>query len=128
MTDQDFQIGDRVTAIYKTGNYIGEITGIRPQAYLVKVMAVSKHPMQGDLHNPKQTDVTMFHQRRSLAYREQTNVPMNMVRHYEGEIPDYTESLKEAVTAMKNKLSEDKAEWNQKSLEMLEDLEGDYFK
>lgn len=37
MSEQDFKIGDKVTAIYKTGKYIGEVTDIRPAAYLVKV-------------------------------------------------------------------------------------------
>ncbi|MDW7614262.1 kinase-associated lipoprotein B [Peribacillus simplex] len=128
MSEQDFKIGDKVTAIYKTGKYIGEITDIRPAAYLVKVLAVIKHPMQGDLHNPKQTEVSMFHQRRALAFREQTNVPKNMVRGFEEEIPEYKESLREAVEKMKYTLSEANTEWNDKSLQLLEDLAADYFK
>ncbi|KWW12556.1 MULTISPECIES: kinase-associated lipoprotein B [Peribacillus] len=128
MSEQDFKIGDKVTAIYKTGKYIGEVTDIRPAAYLVKVLAVMKHPMQGDLHNPKQTEVSMFHQRRALAFREQTNVPKNMVRVFDGEIPEYRESLNEAVAKMKQTLSEDDTEWNEKSLRLLEDLAVDYFK
>ncbi|MDF9759079.1 kinase-associated lipoprotein B [Peribacillus simplex] len=128
MSEQDFKIGDKVTAIYKTGKYIGEITDIRPAAYLVKVLAVMKHPMQGDLHNPKQTEVSMFHQRRALAFREQTNVPKNMVRGFEEEIPEYKESLREAVEKMKHTLSEANTEWNDKSLQLLEDLAADYFK
>ncbi|MGG4265747.1 kinase-associated lipoprotein B [Peribacillus simplex] len=128
MSEQDFKIGDKVTAIYKTGKYIGEITDIRPAAYLVKVLAVMKHPMQGDLHNPKQTEVSMFHQRRALAFREQTNVPKNMVRGFEEEIPEYKESLREAVEKMKRTLSEGNTEWNDKSLQLLEDLAADYFK
>ena len=90
----EVKIGDIVTAINKTGKYIGEVTEDRNNAYLVRILAVLKHPMQGDLHNPKQTDVAMFHQRRALAYREQTNVPKNMVKPYEGEIPDYQSSSK----------------------------------
>ncbi|MGE6378598.1 kinase-associated lipoprotein B [Peribacillus muralis] len=128
MSEQDFKIGDKVTAIYKTGKYIGEVTDIRPAAYLVKVLAVMKHPMQGDLHNPKQTEVSMFHQRRALAFREQTNVPKNMVRVFDGEIPEYKESLSEAIGKMKRTLSEADTEWNEKSLELLEDLTADYFK
>ena len=92
----------------KTGKYIGEVTEDRNNAYLVRILAVLKHPMQGDLHNPKQTDVAMFHQRRALAYREQTNVPKNMVKPYEGEIPEYQASLKEAVTTMKETLMRDR--------------------
>ncbi|MBT2717774.1 kinase-associated lipoprotein B [Bacillus sp. ISL-57] len=128
MSEQDFKIGDKVTAIYKTGKYIGEVTDIRPAAYLVKVLAVLKHPMQGDLHNPKQTEVSMFHQRRALAFREQTNVPKNMVRTFNEEIPEYKESLREAVAKMKGTLSEAQTEWNDKSLQLLEDLAADYFK
>ena len=128
MSEQEFKVGDQVTAIYKTGKYIGEITEIRPTAYLVRVLAVLKHPMQGDLHNPKQTEVSMFHQRRALAFREQTNVPKNMVRPHEGEIPDYKESLKEAIEKMKGTLTEKDTEWNTKSLEMLGELEADYFR
>ena len=128
MSEQDFKIGDKVTAIYKTGKYIGEVTDIRPAAYLVKVLAVLKHPMQGDLHNPKQTQLSMFHQRRALAFREQTNVPKNMVRNFDEEIPEYKESLREAVEKMKSTLSEVQTEWNDKSLHLLEDLAADYFK
>ncbi|MEV5113323.1 kinase-associated lipoprotein B [Peribacillus frigoritolerans] len=128
MSEHDFKIGDKVTAIYKTGKYIGEVTDIRPAAYLVKVLAVLKHPMQGDLHNPKQTEVSMFHQRRALAFREQTNVPKNMVRTFDEEIPEYKESLREAVDKMKSTLSEAQTEWNDKSLQLLEDLAADYFK
>ncbi|MGE7761621.1 kinase-associated lipoprotein B [Peribacillus sp. NPDC097895] len=128
MSEQDFKIGDKVTAIYKTGKYIGEVTDIRPSTYLVKVLAVLKHPMQGDLHNPKQTEVSMFHQRRALAFREQTNVPKNMVRVFEEEIPEYKDSLREAVENMKRSLSEVHTEWNDKSLQLLEDLAADYFK
>jgi kinase-associated protein B len=128
MSEQDFKIGDKVTAIYKTGKYIGEVTDIRPAAYLVKVLAVLKHPMQGDLHNPKQTEVSMFHQRRALAFREQTNVPRNMVKNFDEEIPEYKESLREAVEKMKCTLSEAQTEWNVKSLQLLEDLAADYFK
>ncbi|MFF2289780.1 kinase-associated lipoprotein B [Peribacillus butanolivorans] len=128
MSEQEFNIGDKVTAIYKTGKYIGEINDIRPTSYLVKVLAVVKHPMQGDLHNPKQTEVSMFHQRRALAFREKTNVPKNMVRVFEEEIPEYKESLREAVENMARTLSEVQTEWNNKSLQLLEELAADYFK
>ncbi|PLS15694.1 kinase [Bacillus sp. M6-12] len=128
MSDSQFQIGDKVTAIYKTGKYIGEITDIRPNAILVRMLAVAKHPMQGDLHNPKQIDVGFFHQRRALAFREQANVPVNMVKPYDGDIPDYKESLREAVEKMKEDLDGGDSEWKEKSLEMIRGLEEDYFK
>jgi kinase-associated protein B len=124
----EFQIGDKVTAIYKTGKYIGEITEERTQHYLVRVLAVLTHPMQGDLHHPKNASVDIFHERRALANREQTNVPKQMVKHFHDEIPDYQESLKAAVDKMKKELTEANSAWGEKSLEILEGLEKSYFK
>ena len=128
MEQQPIQIGDTVTAIYKTGKYIGEVTNVGSTTFLVKVLGVLKHPMQGDLHNPKQVDVAMFHTRRALAFREQTNVPQNMVKPFSGEIPNYLESLRQAVDKMKQELQDIDQPWNQKSLETIEELEADYFK
>jgi kinase-associated protein B len=124
----EFHVGDKVTAIYKTGKYIGEITEDRPQAYLVRVLAVLKHPMQGDLHHPKDAGAGFFHERRALAYREQTNVPKQMVKHFEAEIPDYQESLRSALEQMKKEVAEGPTLWAEKSLERLDSLEKDYFK
>lgn len=124
----EFQIGDKVTAIYKTGKYIGEITEERAQHYLVRVLAVLNHPMQGDLHHPRNANADIFHERRALAFREQTNVPKQMVKHFNDEIPDYQESLRAAVDKMKKELTESASVWGDKSLEILEGLEKSYFK
>ncbi|MDP7979306.1 kinase-associated lipoprotein B [Bacillus multifaciens] len=124
--NETFQIGDIVTGIYKTGKYIGEITNIRPQHYLVKVLAVVKHPIQGDLHNVKQADVPFFHERRALSFREQTNIPQSMVKRYEGDVPDYKESLQTALTEQIMQLQEDDTPFAERSLQMLEQLKHDY--
>lgn len=124
----EHNIGDKVTAFYKTGKYIGEITDIRPEHYLVRVLAVVKHPMQGDIHSGKDADVPFFHERRALAFREQTNVPKKMVKPYEGEIPHYLDSLEEAVEKTKAELKEDSSNWANLSLKNMESLEKDYFK
>lgn len=124
---EDKKIGDVVTGIYKTGKYIGLITDIRPMHYLVQVKAVLKHPQQGDLHNPKQADVQFFHERRALAFNEQTNVPKQMVKIFHEEIPDYYQSLKNAVTSMKRELEEMNTEWSKQSLSKLTVLENEYF-
>ncbi|GHH97665.1 kinase-associated lipoprotein B [Neobacillus kokaensis] len=125
---EGLQIGSIVTGIYKTGKYIGEITDVRPQHYLVRVLAVLKHPMQGDLHSPKDVDVLIFHERRALAFREQTNIPKQMVKPFEGEVPNYLDSLKEAVNKAKLELEGNFSEWSEKSLQMFRSLEKDYFK
>ena len=124
---REWQIGDYVTAFYKTGKYAGEITQIRTNGYIVvKTLAVLKHPMQGDLHNPKQADVDFFHERKALAYLEQTNVPSNMVKPFEGEIPSYKASLASALVTLKEELQEDPSEWAARSLECLGRLELEY--
>jgi kinase-associated protein B len=124
----EFKIGDIVTGIYKTGKYIGEVTEERPQHYLIRVLAVLKHPMQGDLHNPKDADVLVFHERRALSFREQTNIPKQMVKAYDIEVPDYQQSLKEAVEKAKKELTENQTPWAEMSLKMYASLEKDYFK
>lgn len=122
----ELQVGEVVTGIYKTGKYIGEITEIRPQHYLVRVLAVIKHPMQGDLHSPKDADVLIFHERRALSFREQANIPKQMVKPFENEVPEYMESLKEAVAKMKTELAETASEWAEMSIKAMESLEKDY--
>ncbi|WP_223701512.1 kinase-associated lipoprotein B [Sutcliffiella deserti] len=123
---EDIQLGSTVTGIYKTGKYIGEITDIRPMHYLIRVKAVLKHPQQGDLHAPKEVDVPLFHERRALAFREQTNIPKNMVKLYEGEIIDYKESLKISLENAKETLENDSSTWAKKCLENLAVLEKEY--
>ncbi|MCM3597778.1 kinase-associated lipoprotein B [Metabacillus idriensis] len=125
---EELFIGEIVTGIYKTGKYIGEITNIRPEHYLVKVKAVIKHPLQGDLHMPKESEVPLFHERRALAEKEQTNIPKSMVRKYEGIIPAYQESLRKAVAELENDLAEDSRPWAKMSLEKIQVLKADYFK
>lgn len=124
----ELQIGDKVSAIYKTGKYLGEITDIRPQHYLVRVLGVTRHPMQGDIHNPKEINDVFFHERRALAFREQTNVQKQMVKPYTEDIPEYKETLKQAVEKIKAELIEDSSPWALKSLQQIESLEKDYFK
>ena len=124
---EDKKIGEIVTGLYKTGKYIGEITDIRQMHYLVKVKAVLKHPQQGDLHNPREADVQFFHERRALAFNEQTNIPKQMVKPFEGTIPDYKESLKHALDTLKDELVQLDTSWGQKSLDSLSTLEADYF-
>ncbi|MDQ0225560.1 kinase-associated lipoprotein B [Metabacillus niabensis] len=124
---EERMIGDIVTGIYKTGKYIGEITDIRPMHYLVKVKAVLKHPQQGDLHHPKDADVQFFHERRALAFNEQTNIPKKMVKPFDGDIPDYQESLKNALTELREELMQLNTPWAEQSLSNLSRLEADYF-
>ncbi|MTH55530.1 kinase [Bacillus mangrovi] len=122
----EFQQGDQVTGIYKTGKYAGVITAIRPMHYLVQVKAVLKHPVQGDLHSPKNAEVPLFHERRALSFNEQTNVPKNMVKEFTGDFPEYSSSLRDALLQQREELNGDSSDWAQKSLACLQVLEKDY--
>jgi kinase-associated protein B len=122
----NFQNGDIVTALYKTGKYIGEVTDSRPGVYVVKILAVLKHPRQGDLHNPKDVDVPLFHERKALAFRERANIPEKMVKPYEGEVPDYNESLSTSFNELKAHLESEDSTFAQKSLETLESVKREY--
>lgn len=124
----DLNIGDIVTSIYKTGKYVGEVTDIRPQHYLVRTLAVLKHPMQGDLHNPKEVGYGFFHERKALAFREQANVPKQMVKHYNGIVPSYEESLKTSIQKLRDELKDDNSEWASLSLKNIASIETEYYK
>ncbi|WP_270182001.1 kinase-associated lipoprotein B [Alkalihalobacillus sp. CinArs1] len=124
---KSFEQGEIVTAGYKTGRYIGEIVDVKSPKAVVKVLAVIKHPTQGDLHNPKQLDVPLFHQRKALSQYEKALVPISAINHYDEEIPDYLESLKEAVDTQVNELKHEGGRWAEASLIELEKLKDEYF-
>jgi kinase-associated protein B len=125
--DPNYQVGDLVTAEYKTGRYIGrivELTSTRKAA--VQIAAVVKHPEQGDLHNPMQADVAFFHQRRALAHNEIALMPLPTIESYEGPVPDYRESLRRALQQDKREL-DNLRRWAERALAELEQLEKEYF-
>jgi kinase-associated protein B len=123
--ESKFNPGDRVIAAYKSGEYIGEIVELRPSKAAVQVLAVLKHPDQGDLHHPMEADVSMFHQRRALSHREVALVPMNSLRRYDGPIPEYRESLLTAIERDIQTLEKTK-KWIERSLRELDALYSDY--
>jgi kinase-associated protein B len=86
---------------------------------------VLKHPEQGDLHHPYNPDVPMFHERRALSYTEKTTVLVRELAPYRSELPDYSDSLREAVKAELAGLDR-LNRWSGKSLEILEQLQKEY--
>ncbi|MCY9664270.1 kinase-associated lipoprotein B [Paenibacillus alginolyticus] len=127
MSMSSFQIGDRVTAEYKTGVYFGEVVEVSSSMKAaVRILAVKEHPTQGDLHNPMDPSVAFFHQRRALSYQEIALMPISTIRPYAGQIPDYQDSLKRALMAQISKLSEMEA-WARRSLQELDQLQKEYF-
>lgn len=98
MHSQPFEPGQTVTAAYKTGEYIGEVVELMSTGKVaVRILAVVKHPTQGDLHNPMNPDVPYFHERRALAYQEIALMPPQTIAAYHGAIPDYKQSLLQAL-------------------------------
>lgn len=118
-------IGDIVTAEVRTGKYVGEVVEINGSRALFKVLAVLKHPEQGDLHNPYNPDVQMFHERRALSYTEKTNVPVRALTTYIGSIPTYKDSLMAAALAEIESLDRLKR-WAELGLQQLRQLEKEY--
>jgi len=121
-------IGDMVRAHYNSGTYIGEVKEDRGERYLIEVLAVYKHPMQGDIHNPGQVDGVFFHERKALAHHEKMNVKKPAVHPYDEEIPEYAPSLKQAVQVYREKLQEKESDYNKAALHKLEGLEENIYK
>ncbi|MED1562532.1 kinase [Alkalihalobacillus alcalophilus ATCC 27647 = CGMCC 1.3604] len=117
-----------VQAVYKTGVYIGECLQVKEaeNKALVKVVAVKKHPQQGDLHHPKQTEGVFFHERKALAQFEKAWMPLSSLKSYQGEVLEYKESLSIAWNQLHEKLKSEETDFNLKSLEKLNDLKKEY--
>lgn len=123
----DLKIGDIVEATYNSGSYVGKIVADKGNFWLVEILAVLKHPMQGDLHHPGEVEGVAFHERKALAFREKANVRKRFTERYEGEIPSYAESLKHAVETYKSQLQKEDTPFNKLSLEKIADLEKYYY-
>lgn len=123
----EINIGDIVEAEYNSGTYIGKIIEDRRNFFLVEVLAVKKHPMQGDLHNRGEVEGVAFHERKALAYREKMNARKRTIKPFKGEIPNYRESLKNAVEEFRNLLLSEDTPFHQKSMEKLKLLEKHYY-
>ncbi len=55
---------------HKTGSYGVTIVEENGDDVLVKVEQVIKHPKQGDLHNPTETEGVFFHDRKAFSHFE----------------------------------------------------------
>lgn len=119
------QAGELAQVAYKSGEYVAEIVEVNPPRALIKVLAVLKHPEQGDLHNLYDPDAPMFHERRALAYTEKANVLVRDLKAYRGDVPDYTASLRRAVDESLRGLDRLKR-WSEQALAQLQRVKQDY--
>ncbi|QRG65104.1 sporulation phosphorelay system protein KapB [Brevibacillus choshinensis] len=118
--------GDIVRVTQKTGEYITEVLEIHDAKLLVKVLAVTKFPTQGDLHTSYEVDVPLFHQRPALSYQEKFMVFSNAVTRYNGMIPDYRESVRVAMEREMEKMRK-MSQWAARCLLELEALHKETF-
>lgn len=123
----EIQIGDIVETRYNSGTYIGKVLEDKRNFWLVEVLAVVVHPTQGDLHNRGQVEGVAFHERKALAFREKTNARKRDTVPYTGEVPDYVDSLRQALANMKADLQQEDSAFNQLSLERIADLEKHFY-
>src|SRR5690625_7522627 len=93
----EINVGDIVQAKYNCVYYVCEVIEERGNFTLVQVLAILKHPTQGDLHTPGAVDGVAYHERKALAHREKMNARKRTIRLYDGEVPPYIASLKTAV-------------------------------
>lgn len=120
-------IGDTVKAHYRSGTYIGEVKEDRGEQFLIEVLAVHKHPLQGDLHNMNQTEDVFFHERKALAQHEKMNVKKPAVHSFNEEFPNYKESLRQSVDNYRTKLEKEATTYHQKALDVLNRLEEEVY-
>lgn len=113
-------------AANKSGEYIAEVLEVTPPKALLKILAVHKHPAQGDLHHPMEVDVPLFHQRRALSYQEKVMVMLTHMRAYRGSVPEYRQSLERALDAEVRTLQQT-IKWAERSLSEFAQLEEEYF-
>ena len=118
--------GDKVRVKQRTGEYIAEVLEIHDTKLLVKVLAVTKYPQQGDLHTSYEVDVPLFHQRPALSYLEKFMAPVSAVMRYNGEVPEYKESVRIAMESEMDKLRK-MAAWAQRCLTELEAMHKETF-
>lgn len=123
----EVDVGNIVKAHYNSGSYVGKVLEDRGNRYLVEVLAVLKHPLQGDLHNMGKVEDVFFHERKALFFREKMNVKKPAVHPYQEDIPAYGESLKEATKIYREKLSNEDTAYNRKALDKLNYLEEAYY-
>ncbi|WP_085523783.1 sporulation phosphorelay system protein KapB [Tuberibacillus sp. Marseille-P3662] len=124
----DIVPGNTVRTRYKTGEYVARFVEERnDKVGIVEILAVLRHPTQGDLHQPNEVNVPLFHQRKALAHHEKAVVQLASLVPFDGQVPDYRASLREALDLEKEKLRGRDDTWSEKALNNLNDLESDYF-
>lgn len=117
--------GQIVKVEHKTGQYIGKVVSADGRRALVEIMAVLRHPEQGDLHSAYDPDAPIFHERRASAEREKVWVMLKDAVPFAGEVPDYRDSLAAAWQAEVRRMDRMRR-WAEQCLVRLDAVGRDY--
>src|SRR5690554_1963502 len=112
----EVNVGEIVKAHARSGTYVGKVIEDRGDRYLIEILAVLKHPLQGDLHNLNKLEDVFFHERKALAHHEKTNIKKAAVHPYDEKVPEYIPSLKESVRIYREKLEKETSAYNVQAL------------
>lgn len=123
----ELHIGSIVKVEYNSGTYVGKIIEDRRNSWLIETQAILKHPTQGDLHNPNQTEGVAFHERKALAHREKFNGRKRKTTVFTGEVPDYVDSLKDSFAQLKKELEMRNDDYGNLALARLADLDESFY-
>ncbi|HLR18528.1 MAG TPA: sporulation phosphorelay system protein KapB [Staphylococcus sp.] len=111
---------------HKTGIYGVTIIEEGDNQVLVQVEQVLKHPKQGDLHSPTETENVFFHERKALSCFEKRYTVKSRLKPFTDDELPYAESLQKAITNLELKLKEQGTLHAKKSLDNLQELKKDY--
>lgn len=111
---------------HKTGSYGVSIKEEDDDQVLVQVEQVIKHPKQGDLHSPNESEDVFFHERRALSHFEKRYAKRSQLRDFNVEKMSYEESLQQAIFNLEEQLKEKNDAHAKCSLQNLEQLKHDY--
>lgn len=111
---------------HKTGSYGVSIKEEDENQVLVQVEQVIKHPKQGDLHHPNETENVFFHERKALSQFEKRYTSKSKLRPFNVEEMPYITSLQLAISNLESKLKAENTAFAKMSLENLSRLKEDY--
>ncbi len=111
---------------HKTGQYVVEVIEEKGDQLLVKILAVLKHPRQGDLHSPNEVENVFFHERKALSQFEKRYTTAQFLKAYNEEVPNYFESLKSSIYELEEKMKKKNNAYSDQALKCIEQLKKDY--
>lgn len=111
---------------HKTGQYVVEVIEEIGDQLLVKILAVLKHPRQGDLHSPNEVENVFFYERKALSQFEKRYTTAQFLKAYNEEVPNYIESLKSSIYELEEKMKKKNNAYSDQALKCIEQLKKDY--